>query len=385
MKAIVAGMIGCFPVGGVAWDYAQYALGLERLGFEVYYLEDAGLETYDPRTGLYSDDPSYGVTFLGESLASLSPDLGARWHFRAASGETFGVAADEIADAVATADLFVNVSGGCLLRDEYLACKRKVLVDTDPGWNHFVIFPRLDERTRSGGRGFREHDHFFTYAERIGTPGCVLPSFGIDWHPTRPPVVCDRWAPEPPGARWTTVMSWDNYRKPVEHDGRSYGSKGPEFERIETLPGLVDVELEIATGGVRPPVERWRSLGWSLVDSQAVSRTAESYRSYVQGSRGEFSVAKNIYVATGSGWFSCRSACYLAAGRPVVLQDTGFSETIPEGKGLLAFRDLDEAVRAVEAVEADYDAHSEAARDIARQHLDSDVVLGDMLGRVGLG
>lgn len=384
MKAVVTGMIGCFPVGGVAWDYGQYALGLERLGFDVYYLEDTGLETYDPRTGLYSDDPSYAVAFLGETLAALSPRLGSRWHLRTPSGETYGLSPDDMSEVLATAEVFVNVSGGCLLRDEYLSCKRKVLVDTDPGWNHFVIFPRLDERSGAGGLGFREHDHFFTYAERIGSDGCNLPDFGLEWYPTRPPVVCDAWGPEPPGTKWTTVMSWDNYLAPVEHDGRSYGSKGPEFERIETLPQRVDVELEIATGGVRPPVERWRSLGWSLVDSQTISRTVDDYRSYVGASRGEFSVAKNIYVATGSGWFSCRSACYLAAGRPVVLQDTGFSSSIPEGKGLIAFRDLDEAVRAVNAVEDDYELHSDAAREVALQHLDSDVVLGDMLAKIGL-
>ena len=384
MNAVVAGMIGCFPVGGVAWDYGQYALGLEKLGFDVYYLEDGGLETYDPRTGLYSDDPSYAVAFLEESLSALSPALGRRWHFRAVNEETYGLPADDVAAIVADADVFVNVSGGCLLRDEYLKSKRKVLIDTDPGWNHFVIFPRLDARAAAGGRGFREHDFFFTYAERIGSSGCTLPDLGIAWRPTRPPVVSDRWAPAPPATRWTTVMSWDNYLKPVEHEGRSYGSKGPEFERIERLPELVDVELEIATGGVRPPVERWRSLGWSLVESQEISRTLAGYRSYVAGSRGEFSVAKNIYVATGSGWFSCRSACYLAAGRPVVLQDTGFSSALPEGKGLLAFRTLAEAVRAIETVEDDYASHCEAAARFARDHLDSEVVLAEMLDRIGL-
>jgi hypothetical protein len=385
MKAVVGGMIACFPVGGVAWDYGQYALGLEKLGFDVYYLEDSGLETYDPRTGLYSGDPSYGVTFLEDSLTQLSPSLGRRWHFRAATGETYGMTAEEVHGVIASADVFVNVSGGCLLRDEYLACPRKVLIDTDPGWNHFVIFPRLDERSAAGGRGFREHDYFFTYAERIGKPGCSLPSLGVEWHPTRPPVVSDRWSAEPPGARWTTVMSWDNYLKPVEHGGRSYGSKGPEFARVENLPSLVDVELEVATGGVRPPVERWRSLGWSPADSQAISTTLDVYRSYVAGSRGEFSVAKNIYVDTGSGWFSCRSACYLAAGRPVVLQDTGFSDVIPEGKGLLAFRTLDEAVRAIETVEDDYEGHCGAARQVALDYLDSERVLADLLARIGLG
>jgi hypothetical protein len=384
MKAVVSGMIACFPVGGVAWDYGQYAAGLEKLGLDVYYLEDTGLEGYDPDTGLYSDDPSYGVAFLEQSLSQLSESLGRRWHFRAANGKTYGMAASEMREVMASADVFINVSGGCLLRDEYLVCKRKVLIDTDPGWNHFVIFPRLDARTNTGGRGFREHDFFFTYAERIGTPACNLPTFGFEWHTTRPPVVSDLWRPVPPGTRWTTVFSWDNYIKPVEYEGRSYGSKETEFKRIESLPSATDVELEVAAGGPRPPVGRWKSLGWGVADSQAISRTLDTYRSYVSGSRGEFSVAKNIYVDTGSGWLSCRSACYLAAGRPVVLQDTGFSEVIPVGKGLLAFRTLEEAVRAIETVEGDYASHQEAARDVALQYLDSERVLGDMLARVGL-
>jgi hypothetical protein len=389
MRAVVTGMIATYPVGGVAWDYGQYALGLEQLGLEAYYLEDTGLPsyTYNPAIGGYEEDFSHGVQFLQESLALLSPSLARRWHFRAADGQTCGLPAAEMEAVVADADLLLNVSGGCLLRDEYRRCRRKVFLDTDPGWNHFVIFPRWDSRPEGErSQGFRGHDLFFTYAQRLGRSDCPLTTFGLTWHPTVPPVVLGCWAAEPPGSTWTTVMMWNNYQKPVEHEGVTYGSKEMEFGRIEEVPSRSAAPFEVAVycpdDGV--PRERWCSLGWSVADGRAVSVTAASYRSYLQRSRGELSVAKNIYVATHSGWFSCRSVCYLAAGRPVVVQDTGFSELLPVGEGVLAFANRDEAVRAVEAIERDYPAHQRAAREIARDRFDARRVLGELLERAGL-
>jgi hypothetical protein len=382
VKAVVTGMIAAYPVGGVVWDYGQYALGLERLGFEVFYLEDTGEPSYDPDRRIYDEDCAYGVAFLDQSLAELAPGLERRWHFRGPGGKTAGMGAAEFAKVVAGSDLFLNVSGGCLLRDEYMPNPRKVLIDTDPGRNHLINYPREDAGGGwPGTRGFRGHDHFFTYAERLGKPDCPLPDFGLHWHPTRPPVVLDRWHPEPPGVRWTTVMGWDNFRKPLEHRGALYGGKEPEFERVEGLPQVVKVPLEVASGG-DPPVERWRRHGWTVIDSHAVSRAAADYRYYVQQSRGEFSVTKNVYAATRCGWFSCRTVCYLAAGRPAVVQDTGFSEFIPTGRGLFAFTDVEIAAAGIAAVESDYAGHQEAARDTAERYFASDVVLGDLLKRI---
>jgi hypothetical protein len=386
MRAVVAGGIATFPVGGVAWDYGQYAVGLERLGFEVYYLEDTGLVAYDAPRREYSEDPTYGIGFLQRSLATLSPSLADRWHVRTADGRTYGMDPANLTEIVAGADLFLNVSGLCLLRNEYMRCTCKVLIDTDPGWNHFVNYPRWDAYPGwQGTHGFRGHDHFFTYAERMGKANCALPTLGLSWQPTRPPAVPDCWPQAPAGERWTTVLSWDNYQGPIEHEGMTYGSKEMEFRRVEDLPSRTLASLEVAAGGVRPPCERWRSLGWSVVDSTAISETAESYRDYILGSRGEFSVAKNVYVATRSGWFSCRSVCYLAAARPVVVQDTGFSDLIPTGHGLLAFSTPEEAASEIAAVEADYPAHRNAARELARTHFDAHLVLSEMLNRIGLG
>ena len=385
MKAIVTGMIASYPVGGVVWDYAQYALGLERMGFEIFYLEDTGWQTYDPRKGEYGEDCSYAVEFLKTSLAKLSPTLATRWRFRNLDGKTYGLDDETFSDVLRDADLFLNVSGGTLLRDEYMPCRRKVLIDSDPGWNHFRNFPKWDANPNwQGSHGYRAHDFFFTYAERIGKPDCVLPDFGLPWQPTRPLVVMECWKTEPPGEKWTTVMTWKNFKETIQHNGVTYGTKEMEFGKVEQLPARTKAKLELAVGGDSAPRDRWRSLGWNVVESQNISRTADDYRRYVQSSRGEFSVAKNVYAATCCGWFSCRSVCYLAAGLPVVVQDTGFSEFIPTGEGLFAFSNLDEAVRGVQAVENDYAHHQREARELARTQFASDVVLGDLLRRIGL-
>jgi hypothetical protein len=179
-------------------------------------------------------------------------------------------------------------------------------------------------------------------------------------------------------------MTWNNFRKPVEHGGVVYGTKEREFISIETLPQLVPAQLEVAAGGNDAPREKWRGLGWSVIDSHSRSATAGDYRDYIQGSRGEFSVAKNLYVATRCGWFSCRTVCYLAAGKPAVLQDTGFTELIPTGCGLFAFSDLDSARDAICRVEADYQRHSRAALALAHECFDSRVVLGGILREIGM-
>ena len=386
MIAVVTGVIATYPVGGVTWDYAQYAVGLERLGFDVYYLEDSGLYTYDADANTYSADCSYGVRYLSDTLAALSPTLGRRWHFRHFDGSCYGLPRRELLDVVAEADLFLNVSGLCQLRDEYIPARRKVYIDTDPGWNHFHWFPRWDsEPPPSGTRSYRSHDVFFTYALALGTSACRLPDQGLDWHPTRPPVVRDRWTPNGDGDRWTTVLTWDNYRQPVEWQCETYGSKEPEFSRIEALPSRTRAALEVAVGGEGAPTERWKKLGWRVVDSLSVSRTPDAYRAYIEGSRGEFSVAKNVYVATCSGWFSCRTTCYLAAGKPAVVQDTGFSRHLPTGDGIIAFTTVQEAAAAIARVEADLDHHRRAAREMAEAWFDADTILADIVETAGVG
>lgn len=384
-KAIVTGMIASYPVGGVFWDYGQYALGFQKLGYEVYYLEDTGWETYDPVRGEYGSDPAYGVDFLRNSLPVLSPDLARRWFFRGMDGKTFGMSIDELEAVLADADIFVNVSGGTLLRDDYMKCRNKILIDTDPGWNHFRNYPRWDAQPHwHGSHGYRAHDHFFTYAERLGRTDCPLPDMGMTWIPTRPPVVMDKWKPQPPATHWTTVMTWKNFQEAITHNGITYGTKEMEFTRVEDIPRRVNAAFEVAIGGAEAPVDRWRSMGWSIRSAQSISETPDDYRAYVERSRAEFSVAKNVYAATRCGWFSCRTVCYLAAGRPAVVQDTGFSEFLPCGEGLFAFSTVEQAASAVAEIERDYERHQRAAVDVARTHFDAQRVLADMLHQAGI-
>ncbi len=378
MKAVVTGMIATYPVAGVLWDYVQYLLGLERLGFDVYYLEDSGLDSYHP-------DP---CSYLEESLVWFSPRLKERWHYRTTTGQSYGVPRARLEEIIRESALFLNVSGGCLMRDEYMNATTKVLIDTDPGLNHFVNYPKWDAAPGwEGTHGYRSHDFFFTYAENFGQAGCILPDLGLSWHPTRPPVVMDLWSASSQSGRWTTVMSWkpfQHYQQEILYCGKTYGAKELEFQKFESLPLLTSSSLEVAVAGAEAPIERWRALGWSVIDASIISSDPGSYRDYIQNSRGEFSIAKNVYVATLSGWFSCRSVCYLAAGCPVVVQDTGFSRFIPTGNGLFAFSNAEEALQGLESVESEYERHGRAARELARAQFASDVVLGEILRKIGL-
>ncbi len=377
-KAIVTGLIATYPVAGVLWDYAQYVVGLQRLGFEVYYVEDSGLPSY------HSEPAAY----LEKSLRWFLPELEGRWHYRTPDNQTHSLTELQIAKVAGDCVLFLNVSGGCLMRDEYMVVPNKVLIDTDPGLNHFVNFPKWDAAPGwQGTHGFRGHDYFFTYAENLGKPLCNLPDFGLAWHATRPPVVMDLCNASSVSKHWTTVMSWQpfqHYTKNISYNGVSYGAKEMEFQKLVALPQHTSAALEVAVGGANAAVLEWQQMGWHVTDAAEISGDPKTYREYIQNSRGEFSVAKNVYVATQCGWFSCRSVCYLAAGLPVVVQDTGFTEFLPSGEGLIAFATIEDAARGIETVERDYARHQRAARELARTYFASDVVLRDLLTGIGL-
>lgn len=387
MRVVVTGLIATYPLGGVSWDYLAYVEGFRRLGCEVLYLEDTGGWFYHPAAETFSDDVGPNLRYLAAAFAMIDAG-GVAWSVRDPNDVYHGQSAAAVRGFCSSADLFLNVSGCCWLRAEYRGARRAAYLDTDPGYTQAKL-QAAAQGTASADELFsvdliRRHDRFFTLAENIGAPDCRVPVCGLDWKPTRPPVVMDWWpmAFDPSARRFTTVMSWRVGGASPLIDGVSYGGKDVEMLRMLDLPERTPVELEIALSGAAPR-ERLEAAGWRVVDARACSATMSDYRRYVECSRGEWSVAKEIYVALRSGWFSTRSAVYLASGKPVVVQETGWSAHHPTGAGLFAFATAEEAAAALAAVEADYRFHCEAARAVAERELAAAVVLRRLLEDAG--
>jgi hypothetical protein len=399
LRIVVTGLVAQHPrLGGMTWHYLQYLVGLARLGHDVWYVEDSGEVPYNQDGGetgrdWVAKDWERNVATLATTLARFG--LADRWAYRyPPTSQWLGVSDARRAELLRSADLLINVSGTLEHPDRYREVRRLVYVDTDP-----VV---TQVKYAAGGRSFRArvdaHDVHFSFGETLGEPA---PATGHRWRPTRQPIVLAEWrARDAPRDVFTTVMSWTSYA-PLRHGGRDYGQKDVEFRRFLELPERVaPLRLEVALGstqhlewealaGELPPRllalarERadWtprdlvRHAGWSVVDAGEACIDLDRYRDYVHSSKGEWSVAKNAYVQGRPGWFSERSACYLAAGRPVVVQDTGLAGVLPVGEGLLAFRSLEEAADALREVEGDYARHAKAARAVAEACFDSDAVL----------
>lgn len=389
MRIIVSGLVGLHPVGGVAWDYLQYVLGFVRLGHDVYYHEDTWSWPYQPLERRQTKAATYSASYIKAFFDRYAPELSGNWHYRHLHESSHGMSQTRFDQVARDADMFVNVSGASLIPDALPANCVKVFVDTDPGYNQIVMLekPRWSENVERWCAAIAAHDVHFTYAENIDGEDCRIPEVGYRWKKTRMPVVLDLWRDlrrcEPAaGAPWTTVMTWNAFKGPLIHRGIEYHSKDAEFEKFMSLPERAAVTMKVAVGGVDAPFGELRDRGWRAIDGPAATLRPDTYRQFIADSRAEFSIAKHVYVATRSGWFSCRSACYLAAGRPVVVQDTGFSAALPATAGLIAFDDLAGATDAIERVEGDWRAHSVAAQAVAEAHFSSDGVLADLLAQV---
>ncbi len=383
LRIAVTGLAAAFPLGGVFWDYFQYVLGFLRLKHDILYIEDTGKWCYDPVGQTFSESGANNAAYLRREIARLDPELSERWFYRDSIGQTYGRAWTEVVDFCRAADLFVHISGSCWMRDEYFAASRVVLIDSDPfytqAWIRDAFANTSDPNCRSWSEAVRRHDAFFTFGENIDHPDCWIPKTGFRWIPTRQPIVMDCFdgASIPPALRrrvLTTVASWEPAEKAPVIDGVAYGGKSAEFERFIDLASVSPLPLELAMAG-RAPVERLRSAGWRIIDGYSVSADPWTYRDYLAHSFAEFSLAKSAYVRSLSGWFSCRSACYLALGVPVVVQDTGFRPWIACGEGILPFSTLEEARAAIEKLSADPERHARAAREVCREHFASDKVL----------
>jgi hypothetical protein len=385
LRIIVAGMVAQYPVGGVAWDYLQYVVGLARLGHDVVYHEDTWCWPYHPGEKTNTDDGAFSARFLKGFFEHYAPELAGRWHYRHLHETSYGMSRQAFDEVARSADLFVNVSGASFFPETLSPHCLKLFVDTDPGYNQIVLSecPAWSENVERWRSGVLAHDRHFTYAENIGAADCGMPTAGLRWQRTRMPVVLDLWdrvpSPSSPKGAWSTVMTWNVFRGKLEYHGVEYHGKAIEFEKIIGLPRRLELPFRVALGGTEAPLARLLAHGWAAEEGPAVTLTPQAYQGYIVASRGEISVAKNVYVALRTGWFSCRSACYLAAARPVVVQDTGFTRAIPTGKGLHAFANAEEAAEALCAVERDYEREARAAREVAHAHFDSRRVLASLI------
>jgi hypothetical protein len=358
VKIAFSGVIGRLPVGGHAWIAMQYLAGLHALGHDVVFLEDCGEESwvYDWDREALTTDLAYPAAYVGECLEPLG--LGRRWIYRAGD-RAAGMDLTTFLDWCRTADLLVVWAVPLAWRPEYERFRRRAFIDADPGFTQM----RLANGDRELAETIDRCDRLFTIAQRMGAPDCAIPGDPGRWRRTVPPVVPSLWPrADGPATHFTTIMQWRGYRD-VEYDGATYGQKDREFPRFIGLPSLTPQPFRIALTG-RAPGDLAAS-GWDVVPGWQVSRTPESYRAFIQGSRAEICVAKHGYVAMRGGWFSDRSVCYLAAGRPVLVEDTGLADWLPVGDGIVTFHDLPSAAAGVEAINAAYDRHRRAARALA--------------------
>jgi hypothetical protein len=367
--------------GGHAWAFLQYALGFRQLGYEPVFIDRLTAEmTTDEEGGGSKAALDAGVHWfqgvmefagLGDSCSLLLDD-----------GATVGLSRRELRERISQAPCLINVMGFLDDPDLLEAAEQLVFLDVDPG------FPQL---WRELGQAdlFAGHDRFVSIGGNLGRAGCQIPTCGLDWIAVRPPVVLEQWPAAPTSSRvFSAIGSWRGPYGPVEFGDRTLGLRVHEFRRFVELPLRTGADFRFALDADPADdrdVESMRNNGWQLVDPHTVAASPAAYREFIRSSGAEFGIAKNIYVATDSGWFSDRSACFLASGRPVLCQDTGFGDALPSEEGLVAFSTIDEAEAGVDGILADWSRHSRTARQIAEDLFDARKVLGGLLTELDAG
>ena len=388
-KIVVLGFMGNCPIAGVIWQAIHYIVGLQRLGHDVYYIEDTSRVPYDPVAYTLTED----TTYVGKVLAQVADEFGfaGKWAFSPryrAREEMLGpLSRVQVNELYRDADALLNICGSHELNEDLLLSNRLVYVESDPGVEQI----KVDNGEKSTIDFLSRHCALFTFGENIGRPEFPVPLHGFTWLPTRQPVVLDLWqtsAPPASGAAFTSIANLaTGGKKDIEWRGETYiWSKLPEFERFRLAPEKAGEDFELATNFKESDLAaRFHGARWRSVSPDPMSVAYHDYEAYVKQSKGEFTVAKDQYVRLNTGWFSDRSACYLAAGRPVITQQTGFTRLYGGHEGLFSFESIDDVVTAVKAINADYDRHSRVATSIAYEWFDSDKVVGSMLDRIGLG
>src|SRR5215468_725314 len=403
LRLIIMGILGRTPLAGVSWQVLHYLEGFRRLGYDIHYIEDTGGWAYNPRRTkeenesehAYAVNCQYAVSYVAKLMSSYG--LQDRWAYRSrVDGQIFGLSETQVSRLFETADALVNLTGSTWLIEEHIRVPIRIYLETDPVIRQIEVI----QGARKAIELLAAHTHHFSYGENLGASDCSVPLTRFSYQPTRQPVVIDWWTPDPRlssdgnkrtniPARFTTIAKWRQPGKDIEWNGQTYSwSKDIEFLKFIDLPLQTEQEFELALlwedekdEEVTPQL---RSHGWRVVDALSLSLDILPYRDYILGSRGEFTVAKDQNIRLRSGWFSDRSACYLAAGKPVVTQDTAFGNILPTGRGLFAFRNMEDILTAIDTIESNYEDHCRAAREIAEDYFAAEKVLGSVMERVGL-
>jgi len=378
-RIIVSGTMIREPRGGSNLWYLAWLVGFKMNGHEVYFVEKSEWpnDCYDIPNRIMTSDCSYGVGVVRKLLEKYG--LQENFCFVDHYGTYHGLNKSTVNELFRTADLYVDLEWA-QWKEEATHCGMRVFVDGEPGWFQVRFKKWLDS-----GVVLPAYDHFFTDGSLIGTEKCDVPTSGITWKHNLPPVLLQEVKDAPVNGKsaFTTVMNW-NPDKRVEHDGKEYGHKDIEFEKIMSLPSKVNEMMEVAVSGKKIPWQRLNENGWQAKKADDISISATSYLNYIAGSKAEFSVAKQAFVSTQCGWFNDRSGYYLGFGKPVILQETGFSQILPTGKGLLSFTNIEEAADAIKMVSLDYSMHSKAAREFAFEYMDAGKVIRKFLDKIGM-
>jgi hypothetical protein len=381
---VVAGALANKPGnGGEAWVRLSWIQALEHLGFRVLFLEEIREEVLRDRQGRPSRlGASWNRSYFDQVVRAFG--LEGRAALLVDGGrEAHGLSLREVVEEAAAADLLVNIGGHLTLAEVRDRIPVRAYVDIDPG------FTQIWEDQGIAGARLEGHHHHFTIGERIGTPGCPIPTLGIRWVPIRQPVLLEDWppVPAPDPERFTTVASWRGSFGALELGGRTLGLKVHQFRRFMEVPGRAPGTFEIALA-IHPDdggdLEALRRHGWRITDPGEMCPDPGTFRSYIQGSGAEFSVAQGVYVETACGWFSDRTVRYLASGKPALVQDTGLQGLLPVGDGLITFRTLDEAAEGARRILREPGRHARAAREIARDHFRPEVALEPLLAETGV-
>lgn len=390
MRIVVSGLAARYPAGGVFWDYLQYAQGFTNLGHEVLYLEVTGLWFYDPSVLALVQSGWSSSKWLSKQIDQCLPDQRNNWAIRDTQGTTFGADATFVREFCQTADLFLDISGATDLQLDDFPNARTVFVDSDPMYNQTLVpialAGQLDPQEQVRHERMLAYDKTFSFGERIGFPDCLVPTGFFEWRPTRQPILMDvigtyRQPISSRRPKLTTVGNCNPRNKPITVEGHQYFAKEYEFLKFSGLSSQSPVAFELALSG-NSPASGEENKSWSIIDPAPISAGADSYLRYLADSFAEWSVAKHAYVASRSGWFSGRTALYLALGVPAIVQDTGFSRFLPTGNGLFGFSTPEEALAAIEEVTANYERHCAAALEIAHEHFDAKRVLSRLIDDV---